>query len=981
MLYHRARILICLLLLLHETAAAQRFPFYNFTIENGLVQSQATSMTQDKSGNLWVGTLGGLSRFDGKKFTSYSVVDGLLSNTIYSLAFSRSGQLLISSAGGLQLFDGKTFSTITTSTRNKRLNPVLLTVNRPEEAWFIMDGKVYSIHQPEQAIRLLPDSIFINDIHPQGDLLYVAANGNRLYILDNKSLSVTDSAMATDPQLMIIHVLRDRQHNTWLLCNKGLYLRSGQRILPYMAGGRQLIRVPLLSGTEDANGYLWLGTFSGALRVKDSVVSYFNQQNGLSNNIVYKTFTDKEGNIWLSTDGQGIFRYSGGPFISVDESFGLPDKQVTGIAGDHKGNLFFGTYSGKLSSYRLGGTIKNIPTPELQHAMISGMVMQDNGKLWIGTKGQGLFCYENGRLQRIPELSLNNSGFSISALHLDQQQRLWAGLQRDMCCIEGGKTTFISLKGATVNAFLQLGNDSLLLASTAGFLLYHQDTCIPWGKGSILDSISVQCMAGNRDVLYLGSAENGLLRYETASGKATFINKRNGLRSDFIYNILLDTTGDVWAGTGHGICRLRFYSSGKFSSSCYDKANGVLGLESNSNAAYRSPDNYLWFGTTEGVSCYIPSAHNTIASPVSIVLESVKLFGGKDIDPRYYKSAEGWYRTPDGLSLPYRYNNLSFSFQAITLSPTGQILYRYKLSGADSSWSLWSPENTINFSALAPGNYTLIVECSANGIKQAQVSLRYGFVIRTPFHKSVWFFASILGAAILLGVYLQYTANKRKLHRQKREDILRKEEQSRVRERTAEDFHDEVGNKLTRINILTNVLKSKLGDTNSDTERIINQIQDNTQQLYSGTRDILWSLQPANDNLYEITNHIRDLATELFSDTDISFTLSGNTTELRDYKMPLDKSRNYIMIWKEALNNCLKYAQPTKVMMQLMLADDGVQIRLEDDGRGFDQSAAEGKGNGMKNMRSRAARLGGSLTIISAKDKGTQVLLLLPPFK
>jgi hypothetical protein len=228
-LNHRiARILCCLFLLWPFAAGAQRFPFYNFTIEHGLVQSQATAIAQDRSGNLWVGTLGGLSRFDGKKFTSYSVVDGLLSNTIYSLAFSRSGKLLISSAGGIQLFDGKIFTTVLRAAKNKRFNPVLLPVDRPEEAWFVLDGKVYSVKTPEQPLALFPANTLINDLEVKAGVVYAAVNGNTLYTLDLNSLAIRDSAQATDPQLTIIRVLTDRHRKIWLLCNKGLYCRSAE---------------------------------------------------------------------------------------------------------------------------------------------------------------------------------------------------------------------------------------------------------------------------------------------------------------------------------------------------------------------------------------------------------------------------------------------------------------------------------------------------------------------------------------------------------------------------------------------------------------------------------------------------------------------------------------------------------------------------------------------------------------------------------
>ena len=91
------------------TAHAQRYPFFNLNVESGLIQSQATGMVQDKYGHLWVATLGGLSRYDGKSFTNYSVRDGMLSNTVQTIASDRNGNLWIGGPKGLSEFNGRRF--------------------------------------------------------------------------------------------------------------------------------------------------------------------------------------------------------------------------------------------------------------------------------------------------------------------------------------------------------------------------------------------------------------------------------------------------------------------------------------------------------------------------------------------------------------------------------------------------------------------------------------------------------------------------------------------------------------------------------------------------------------------------------------------------------------------------------------------------------------------------------------------------------
>ncbi|MGN6566826.1 MAG: sensor histidine kinase, partial [Flavipsychrobacter sp.] len=258
--------------------------------------------------------------------------------------------------------------------------------------------------------------------------------------------------------------------------------------------------------------------------------------------------------------------------------------------------------------------------------------------------------------------------------------------------------------------------------------------------------------------------------------------------------------------------------------------------------------------------------------------------------------------------------------------------------------------------------------------KQAK-DLKYSFTIVTPFQKTGLFRLIILLGCILLGVTIQYIVNTRKQNREKLLRKLRAEEQAKIRMRTAEDFHDEVGNKLTRINVLTNVLKNKIDNVTPDIDRILNQIQDNTGQLYSGTKDILWSLKPTNDNLYEILHRIRDVGIELFQYTNTEFTFVGTDSRWQNYRMPLDVSRNLIMIFKEALNNCMKYSKATKVKLEISFKRrDVLQMILTDNGKGFDMQHIK-KGHGIDNMNVRANRIHGKLYIDSTEGKGTVISL------
>jgi hypothetical protein len=150
-----------------------------------------------------------------------------------------------------------------------------------------------------------------------------------------------------------------------------------------------------------------------------------------------------------------------------------------------------------------------------------------------------------------------------------------------------------------------------------------------------------------------------------------------------------------------------------------------------------------------------------VPQPTSIVMQSIKLFGENYIDSSYYDSTDVWYHVPYGLRLPYKKNNIAFTFHAISLGSSEQIKYRYRIEGLDAPWSDWSTVNTVTYSALPPGRYTFIVQCMAFGADQQPRELSYPFEIITPFHKTNWFRLIVLAGCILLGISIQYIANLR----------------------------------------------------------------------------------------------------------------------------------------------------------------------------------------------------------------------------
>lgn len=966
-------VLLFACLLIVSPTSAQRYPFFNLNVENGLIQSQPTSLAQDHYGNLWIGTIGGLSRYDGKNFTNYTIRNGLPNNMVQAIAADKKGNIWIATPETISSFNGKVFKKYHLpdgeDNRSKEIK-----IDAKDTVWFRSGGKVYKIVGDKIVPVPLPSAnVFVSAILPTDSSLWIAGTGAvyryRKAAVDSFLFPLPPGA---DKPPFVFKIYKDRQQHIWLATNMGLYtIDSGRVTYPVLNGQPLKSLPPVYSITQDANNALWLGTNSGVLHLTNNTLHYYNKKNGLSDNTFYDVLTDAEGDVWLASDGQGLFRFSGTQFTGLDESMGLPSGQIMAITADRNGKLFLGTYDAGLYTFE-NGQVYPLAFPSNPVPSITAMCMTRDGRLWIGTRGKGLWRYSNIFWQyTYPDHHFPSN--IITALYPDTSGKLFIGFVNGAIVHSADSFKRIPVT-LTVESFLTVGNDSVLMATDNGIKLYSGGVVTPFKTGTEADSATPQCFALLNDELWIGTSDNGAICYNMKTKRSFVFNKSNGLHSDFIYNIIADNDGNIWIGTGFGIHKIGKGSGSNRQIVFYGREQGITGMESNHNAVVKMRDGSIWFGTTNGAVHYQPHSNVVSSEPISIMLQSVKLFGEDIADTSYFDSTDTWYNVPYNLRLPYQKNNITFTFQAVTLAGGQPPLYRYRIDGLDAPWSDWSATNSVTYSALPPGKYVFRVMCmDPSGDKKIK-ELSYPFEIITPFQKTKWFRLAVLGACILLGITLQYIANKRKQRREQLLEKLRAEEQAKIRVRTAEDFHDEVGNKLTRINILTNVLRSKVGGT-PDADRLLKQIEENATQLYSGTRDILWSLQPANDNLYEILHRIRNFGIELFQDTNVDFVFTGTDERWRQYKLPLDVSRNLVMIFKEALNNCLKYSKATNVQLEVNLRSRGIlQMVLTDNGVGFDVRTVK-KGHGINNMNIRAARINGKLYIDSRENKGTIINL------
>jgi signal transduction histidine kinase len=200
---------------------------------------------------------------------------------------------------------------------------------------------------------------------------------------------------------------------------------------------------------------------------------------------------------------------------------------------------------------------------------------------------------------------------------------------------------------------------------------------------------------------------------------------------------------------------------------------------------------------------------------------------------------------------------------------------------------------------------------------------------------------------------------------------IRQREQEALRKEIARDFHDEMGNQLTRI--INYVSLMRLNGEGQGQE-LYRKVEESAKYLYNGTRDFIWAIDPVNDDLAKLFLHIRDFGQKLFEEKDIHFRAFNETSE--KVKLPYGFSREANLIFKEAMTNAFKHAGASNVSFWLRPVNGGYEMVLEDDGAGIPADRAEGS-NGIKNIRARAEKIKASLAVERKMEgPGTRVQLV-----
>lgn len=803
------------LVILWTTISSQTLNFNQFGIEEGLPQSGIYSMVQDSIGNIWISTMGGVSKYNGLTFENYNSKDGLAENRVVSSCRDKYNNIWFGHwSGGISLYNvnEKKFYQIT---------PIGL-FNYKTINYIFCDSK---------------------------GMLWLATNGSGLLHLNPSSFEKDPSNKENQNTLnvpmiklnskdglngdIINGICEDDDGNIWVATNNGVNIISIQN------GKRSIstLKTPSNNTTSiicDNNDKIWVGTKDiGCIRIDDfktGRITIYDQSNGLPVNYVNVVFEDNESNIFIGTFGGGVAKYlpsleksnySGPIFQTISTRQGLSNDRILSIIQDREKNIWIGTYL-NLNQYfeeqfeiygnneglanslvwsvtqdknkniwmgTDGGLVKFIQgkntnenkfiyytytssgNSKLKIAATTGLIEDEKGNIWYSSFGNGVSV-----LNPITRKTINyneNNGLSsneVFCLAKDEAGNIWMGTNKGGVIkydVSSEKfTNYITTDGLGSNSVYTIYKDSknkIWFGVLGGPLTYYDGkSFIKIGeKEGYTNKFTVSITEDINGNMWLGSYDNGIYKYDGVS----FRNFRTseGLTSNTALLLICDNFNNLWIGSGRGVDKLNI-NNDKIKH--YGKQDGFLGVEINPNATYKDNIGNIYFGSIIGLVKY-SAAKDRINNIKPITYLKSPLL--------YFKEWE----VPNDHRFKYDENHLTFYFIGASLTNPKRVKYRYMMEGIDTSYSPATKENHITYQNMAPGTYTFkVISANNDGIWNDTPQI-FHFTILPPWWKTWWFYlASIV--TFILAIYTFFKYRERQLREKNK--LL----ENKVNERTAE---------------------------------------------------------------------------------------------------------------------------------------------------------------------------------------------------
>ena len=989
--------------------------FDHYTTAGGLSDNGCTSIIQDDDGFTWIGTNNGLDRFDGKDFVEY-YADGsshqLPGNLINKIICLPGRRLAVATNNGLAVLNTKMGAVrqiiVSAPDELKTVTNEVVDMVLDKKGNLILGttGGVYILNADLQLV-------FRYDAYTPKDI-----GNTRLLFLAGHSLSLLPDGKVVirgnfgfmyvlNTEKKILQNLRDVAGNEFDLLkpwygtgvvwgSNGLGQFFFIKDVPFPQPSVDSIFIvdlphkttsvaPLpFSAQQKIN---WESTFNV---VNDNILSISTQghqgiylfkfnpktlainfiQQALPQTFCTEIVSDKNGRIWVATD-QGVFKQS---FNKAAFNILFPPTLTSSIGDDKTINNII-QYQNKyfVSEYGVGilvydsnlHFVKSINFDKLGkgnwpwhiglYSKDTLLIANGRGALLLNTLN---FMLKNFWQPRMPKVI---DSFTITTSFIDSHRQLWMGVGSGNGVFKMDLNThqweYFSSKSPKAIFKLRYPQ-SVAEDSTGNVWMGSHEGITRWNPRKRTFDTLVRRLPGRAEnsalesSITVDSANNLwilipdllLVKWNLNSQKVTYFSRPDNippLRAEFLAG---PWENRLWMRTTKGLLCFNIVTE---HFTLITKSDGLYDDNVTGNLDFDSASNRLFVGFTDAFTWFRPTDVLTEKKPIEAIITDVRNIGDS-------VSLAG----DSSVSLSYTNNSFVISFTGINYNDGEKNTYEYRLfTGKPGAFINVGQQKSITFASLNPGHYTFQVKAILSDGTESLTATTLYITIAFPFYETWWFYllCAIMVASALNALY-RYRINQ----------FLKLQQ---VRNRIASDLHDDIGSSLSGISIMSVLAKAKSPEAIS----LLDSIEKNATVIQENMSDIVWAINPNNDNFQNVLQRMNQFAAELLEIKNIDFVFSVVDT-LSPLKLSMGQRKNLYLFFKEAINNAVKYSGAKTVTVNIIHQNNFVIMNIRDDGKGFD-TATSYRGNGMNTMRKRAEEMNGDVKIISLLNAGTTIEL------
>ena len=992
---------------------ARQYSFTHYGVSSGLASNETTTALQDEQGYIWIATNNGLQRFDGLRYLTFRQKKNdpasIPYNYIHQLLLDNKKNLwVVTGDGKIGVFNTRTFQYHEAVVKVKKEEVLMierkLIKDEQGNLFFVLAHNEFltwneqkNEFSAEHNFIFLPPDWGVSDcIQQPGTKKYWlgGSKGLAVYDLATKQLSYAGHNTANEAIIEKwgtipgpTRLFFDNQNRLWFdswLGAPTLFAYDLKKKEPVL---ENYTFVPILKSYYEIKGLLrqmdgtiWvkgLNIFARYLEKEkqfELVYNGYQTEQSIDYDRVNDFFEDREHNIWVTTNNNGVYRFNPAEqfFTNVSHTNNLNNRQGDGSVMSfqltRQKTLLAGTWNDGL--YRYDSNYKSLPPGirginEKTSPWIWSMCLSpDSNTIWMGAQ-PGIVAVNQITQSSVYYNPPVMKDRTVRQVATDKYGNLWMGTQslglfkwtatNGKRKFEEGVTQFSDVLSSQVLKIFVCNQGYVWVAtSSAGLyvidpdtdkVIFHFGTKEPVERKLLWDGVVSMIQYDDTTVAI---AARGLHLFNSKTKK---IVKSISLPESQAGNIAAmekDKNGYVWLSLTNGIYRVnprnRIFIH-------FDRIDGIVNDLFVIAASYVLPDGKILFGADNQFVVFDPLKVKINDPAPDIFISGFKLMNKSLLVDSLQKK--------DRIQLSPEDNSIAIEFSGLSYNRT--YIIKYMLEGLDKEWKVADNNNQAVYSYLPPGTYTFLIRSEdAEGNPSKNIT-RLVIKIKPPFWKTWWFFGLITFA----GIGLFYWIDK-----QRTQKIIATES---IRTRIATSLTEDMSNSLSSINISSELAKTKVDTDTKRTKEYIAQISDASNRMVQSMYDMVWSINPGNDTLPDTLARMKEFATEIENSYDviIVFDLDKQVMKL---KLDMEYRYELLSIFKEAVTNAARHSNARHIQLSLRKRNSKLIMLIEDDGKGFDLETGV-LGRGMSDMRRRATAIDASFYIESNVNTGSIVKL------